>query len=160
MKNPLWSIGGRSVLLLSFFSLIAGMCAAQKLAITIDDLPSEWDAAAGGDAGGDCDQDVLAILKKRHVPPVYGFINAKKLEGSADGAEALKLVGGGGASGKSYLFAHGSGAEHSGGVRAGDRGERAGAGVAARRGMTGTGCAIRICMRETRWRSGARCEPI
>jgi len=34
---------------------------------------------------------VLAILKKRHVPPVYGFINAKKLEGSADGAEALKL---------------------------------------------------------------------
>jgi peptidoglycan/xylan/chitin deacetylase (PgdA/CDA1 family) len=34
---------------------------------------------------------VLAILKKRHAPPVYGFINAKKLEGSADGAEALKL---------------------------------------------------------------------
>jgi peptidoglycan/xylan/chitin deacetylase (PgdA/CDA1 family) len=34
---------------------------------------------------------VLAILKKRHAPPVYGFVNAKKLEGSADGAEALKL---------------------------------------------------------------------
>jgi peptidoglycan/xylan/chitin deacetylase (PgdA/CDA1 family) len=31
------------------------------------------------------------VLKKRHVPPVYGFINAKKLEGSVDGAEALKL---------------------------------------------------------------------
>ena len=36
-------------------------------------------------------KNVLAILKKRHVPPVYGFINAKKLEGNADGAEALKL---------------------------------------------------------------------
>ena len=36
-------------------------------------------------------KNVLAILKKRHVPPVYGFINVKKLEGNADGAEALKL---------------------------------------------------------------------
>src|ERR1700686_1859662 len=33
----------------------------------------------------------LGSLKKRHVTPVYGFINAKKLEGNADGAEALKL---------------------------------------------------------------------
>ncbi len=36
-------------------------------------------------------RDVLAILKKRHVPPVYGFINAKKLEGNPDGAQALEL---------------------------------------------------------------------
>ncbi len=33
----------------------------------------------------------MEILKKRHVPPVYGFINAKKLEGSPDGAEGLKV---------------------------------------------------------------------
>jgi len=36
-------------------------------------------------------KDVLAILKKRHVPPVYGFVNAKKLEGNPEGAEALKV---------------------------------------------------------------------
>jgi peptidoglycan/xylan/chitin deacetylase (PgdA/CDA1 family) len=30
-------------------------------------------------------------LKERRLPPVYGFINAKKLEGNADAAEALKL---------------------------------------------------------------------
>jgi peptidoglycan/xylan/chitin deacetylase (PgdA/CDA1 family) len=36
-------------------------------------------------------RDVVAILKKRHVPPVYGFINAQRLEGNPDGAEALKL---------------------------------------------------------------------
>ena len=35
--------------------------------------------------------NTLAVLKKRHVPPVYGFVNAKKLEGNADAAEALKL---------------------------------------------------------------------
>ena len=39
----------------------------------------------------DTAKNVLEILKKRHVPPVYGFINAKKLEGNADGAEALKV---------------------------------------------------------------------
>jgi len=31
------------------------------------------------------------VLKKRHVPAAYGFINAKKLEGNSDAAEALKL---------------------------------------------------------------------
>lgn len=76
--------------MLSFFSLIAGMCAAQKLAITMDDLPSNG-MLAPGVTRAETATKVLAILKKRHVPPVYGFINAKKLEGSADGAEALKL---------------------------------------------------------------------
>ncbi len=36
-------------------------------------------------------RDTLAILKARKVPPAYGFINAKKLEGNPDAAEALKL---------------------------------------------------------------------
>jgi peptidoglycan/xylan/chitin deacetylase (PgdA/CDA1 family) len=35
--------------------------------------------------------NTLAVLKIRHVPPVYGFVNAKKLEGNNDAAEALKL---------------------------------------------------------------------
>jgi peptidoglycan/xylan/chitin deacetylase (PgdA/CDA1 family) len=36
-------------------------------------------------------RDTLALLKARHAPPAYGFINAKKLEGNPDAAEALKL---------------------------------------------------------------------
>jgi peptidoglycan/xylan/chitin deacetylase (PgdA/CDA1 family) len=36
-------------------------------------------------------RDTLAILSARHAPPAYGFINAKKLEGNSDAAEALKI---------------------------------------------------------------------
>src|SRR5271169_2836695 len=90
MKNSIRLIGWRSVLLLFAFSLIAGVCAAQKLAITMDDLPSNG-MLPPGVTRVETAKNVLAVLKKRHVPPVYGFINAKKLEGSVDGAQALKL---------------------------------------------------------------------
>jgi peptidoglycan/xylan/chitin deacetylase (PgdA/CDA1 family) len=69
---------------------ISGLCAAQKLAITMDDLPLNG-LLPPGVTRVETTKDVLAILKKRHVPPVYGFVNAKKLEGNADAAEALKL---------------------------------------------------------------------
>src|ERR1700680_2991626 len=69
---------------------ISALCAAQKLAITMDDLPLTG-LLPPGVTRMETTKDVLAILKKRHVPPVYGFINAKKLEGNPDGAEALKL---------------------------------------------------------------------
>ena len=86
MKIPVsmtWLVG---------YSLMAlcGICSAQKLAITFDDLPLNGELPPGV-TRAETARNVLAILKKRHVPPVYGFINAKKLEGSADGAEALKL---------------------------------------------------------------------
>src|SRR5271166_40767 len=69
---------------------LCGICSAQKLAITIDDLPQNGELPPGV-TRAEIAKNVLAILKKRHVPPVYGFINAQKLEGSVDGAEALKL---------------------------------------------------------------------
>jgi peptidoglycan/xylan/chitin deacetylase (PgdA/CDA1 family) len=74
------------------FALLAlsGLVLAQKVAITMDDLPMNGKLPPGI-TQAETTSNVLAILKKRHVPPVYGFINAKKLEGSADGAEALKL---------------------------------------------------------------------
>jgi peptidoglycan-N-acetylglucosamine deacetylase len=82
-----WS---KAVMLFLFLVALAGSGAAQKLAITIDDLPQNG-ALPPGVTRVDITRDTLAVLKKRHVPPVYGFINAKKLEGSVDGAEALKL---------------------------------------------------------------------
>jgi peptidoglycan-N-acetylglucosamine deacetylase len=75
------------------FMTHAGICSAQKLAITFDDLPSNG-ALPPGVTQTQNTNDVLAILKKHHVPSVYGFINAKKLEGNPDGAEALKLWAG------------------------------------------------------------------
>jgi peptidoglycan-N-acetylglucosamine deacetylase len=90
MKNVLRLISWKGVLLFLFSLGLAGACAAQKLAITMDDLPSNGPLPPGV-TRVETAKDVLAILKKRHVPPVYGFINAKKLEGSADGAEALKV---------------------------------------------------------------------
>ena len=78
---------------LLFFLLLSGLCllcSAQKLAITFDDLPRNGELPPGVTQAQTA-KDVLAILKERHVPTVYGFVNAKKLEGNADGAEALKL---------------------------------------------------------------------
>jgi len=81
---------GKSLLLSILSMQVAATCAAQKVAITFDDLPVNGKLPPGV-TQAETTKNVLAILKKRHVPPVYGFINAKKLEGIADGAEALKL---------------------------------------------------------------------
>jgi peptidoglycan/xylan/chitin deacetylase (PgdA/CDA1 family) len=69
---------------------VCGVCAAQKLAITFDDLPLNGELPPGV-TRTETARNVLAILKKRHAPPVYGFVNAKRLEGNTDGAEALKV---------------------------------------------------------------------
>jgi peptidoglycan-N-acetylglucosamine deacetylase len=90
MKNMIRSIWWKRVVVFFCFLGLAGACSAQKLAITMDDLPVNG-LLPPGVTRAETAKNVLAILKKRHVPPVYGFINAKKLEGSADGAEALKL---------------------------------------------------------------------
>jgi len=86
MKNPMSVIWRVALLLVA----LCGVCVAQKVAITFDDLPLNGELPPGV-TRAETAKNVLAILHKRHVPPVYGFINAKKLEGSADGAEALKL---------------------------------------------------------------------
>ncbi|MGB0033786.1 MAG: polysaccharide deacetylase family protein [Candidatus Sulfotelmatobacter sp.] len=86
-QNLVCSIG----VLFVFFLGLAEICAAQKLAITFDDLPLNG-LLPPGVTRAETTKHVLEILKKRHVPPVYGFINAKKLEANADGAEALKLL--------------------------------------------------------------------
>jgi peptidoglycan/xylan/chitin deacetylase (PgdA/CDA1 family) len=70
--------------------LIVNLCAAQKAAITFDDLPLNGELLPGV-TRVQIARDALAVLKARHAPPAYGFINAKKLEGNQDAAEALKL---------------------------------------------------------------------
>jgi peptidoglycan/xylan/chitin deacetylase (PgdA/CDA1 family) len=65
-------------------------CFPQKVAITFDDLPLNGDLPPGI-TRVQITKDTIAILKARHLPPTYGFINGKKLEGNPDAAEALKL---------------------------------------------------------------------
>ena len=90
MKHLVQSIYRNAILLFLLPSALAGISAAQKLAITLDDLPLNG-LLPPGVTRAETTKNVLAIFKKRHLPPVYGFINAKKLEGNADAGEALKL---------------------------------------------------------------------
>jgi peptidoglycan/xylan/chitin deacetylase (PgdA/CDA1 family) len=66
------------------------LCHAEKVAVTFDDLPLNGQLAPGTTQALIA-RDTLAVLKRLRVPQVYGFINAAKLEGNRDGAEALKL---------------------------------------------------------------------
>lgn len=70
--------------------IVATLCRAQKVAITFDDLPMNGDLPPGV-TRVQIAHHAIAILRARHLPPAYGFVNAKKLEGSPDAAEALKL---------------------------------------------------------------------
>jgi peptidoglycan/xylan/chitin deacetylase (PgdA/CDA1 family) len=76
--------------LIALVGLSASLCLAQKVAITFDDLPLNGDLPPGV-TRVEIARDTIALLKKRHAPAAYGFINAKKLEGNADAAEALKV---------------------------------------------------------------------
>ena len=76
--------------LLISWLLIVDVCFAQKVAITFDDLPLNGDLPLGV-TQVQIARDTIALLKARHLPPAYGFVNAKKLEGDLDAAEALKV---------------------------------------------------------------------
>lgn len=65
-------------------------CFGQKVAITFDDLPLNGDLPPRV-TRVQIVRDTIAILKARHLPAVYGFINGKKLEDNPDAADALKL---------------------------------------------------------------------
>ena len=69
---------------------VGQFCLAQKVAITFDDLPLNGDLPLGV-TRVEIARQTLAVLKMRQVPAVYGFVNAKKLEGNGDAAEALKV---------------------------------------------------------------------
>ena len=92
--SPFPSIRGQACwLALSLFA--AAMVGAAepdklKVALTFDDLPLNGTLPPGV-SRVDITRDTLAVLKKHRIPPSYGFINARKLEGDPDGAAALAL---------------------------------------------------------------------
>jgi peptidoglycan/xylan/chitin deacetylase (PgdA/CDA1 family) len=60
-----------------------------KVALTFDDLPVNGQVPAGVTLT-QMTRETVAVMKKHRIPASYGFINASKLEGDPDGAEALK----------------------------------------------------------------------
>jgi peptidoglycan/xylan/chitin deacetylase (PgdA/CDA1 family) len=71
-------------------ALAAQDCVAQKVAITFDDLPLNGELPVGV-TRVEIARETLAVLKAHRVPAAYGFVNARKLEGNPDAAEALKI---------------------------------------------------------------------
>src|SRR5579862_5882282 len=63
---------------------------AENVSITFDDLPLNG-TLPQNTTRTQIVQRVVTILMRHEAPPVYGFVNAKRFEGSQDGAEALKL---------------------------------------------------------------------
>src|SRR6185369_2911447 len=102
--NKSW-LCGIAALLVGIGSLLPVPGLAESVAITFDDLPLNGELEPGMTRVRIV-KDVLAILKKQRVPQVYGFINAGKLEGSADGAEALKLWIAGGQRVGNHTYSH------------------------------------------------------
>jgi peptidoglycan/xylan/chitin deacetylase (PgdA/CDA1 family) len=76
-----------------------------KIALTFDDLPINGTLAAGAKQS-DYARDTVAVLKQHHVPPSFGFINAKKLERNPDGALALQIWVAGGNPVANHTYSH------------------------------------------------------
>src|SRR5690348_3041479 len=60
-----------------------------KVALTLDDLPLNG-ALPAGKSREQITRETVAVLRKHRIPPSFGFINARALERSADGARALR----------------------------------------------------------------------
>jgi peptidoglycan-N-acetylglucosamine deacetylase len=83
----------RSLNLALLISLLAGITAAQqrgRIAITVDDLPTHG-AMPPGMTRSEIAKNMIAAFKAAGIPPVYGFVNAEKLDRSWDKADVLKL---------------------------------------------------------------------
>jgi peptidoglycan/xylan/chitin deacetylase (PgdA/CDA1 family) len=75
-------------------SLVAGAACAKeprlKVALTFDDLPLNG-ARPASKTQEQIARDTVAVLRKHHIPPSFGFINARGLERNPDGARALQV---------------------------------------------------------------------
>src|ERR1700704_5707296 len=83
-------ISGLSCFACIYMSLTACAALSQEVAVTVDALPSHG-ALPPGMTRSDIARSILKALKDAHVPKVYGFVNAKKLELHPEDIEVLKL---------------------------------------------------------------------
>src|SRR5262245_46297605 len=64
--------------------------AEKRIALTFDDLPAHGPLPPGV-TRTDIVRQIVRALRDRQSPPVYGFINAKLLEGAPRDAEVLRI---------------------------------------------------------------------
>ena len=76
-----------------------------KVALTFDDLPIHG-ALPPGETRLDIAKSVLSTLKHEHMPPVYGFINAEKLQTQPDTIDVLRLWRSAGEPLGSHTYSH------------------------------------------------------
>jgi peptidoglycan/xylan/chitin deacetylase (PgdA/CDA1 family) len=69
----------RRCILAGSLVLAAGLACGQQMAVTIDDLPVHGPLPPGM-TRLEIAQSILATLKREKMPPVYGFINAERVE--------------------------------------------------------------------------------
>ncbi len=98
-------ISGLSYFACIYMLLSTGAALAQEVAVTVDDLPSHG-ALPAGMTRSDVATSILKALKDAHVPKVYGFVNAKKLELHPEDIEVLKLWRNGGFPLGNHTYAH------------------------------------------------------
>jgi peptidoglycan/xylan/chitin deacetylase (PgdA/CDA1 family) len=95
----------RGLVLAAVAVVVAANARAEPVAITFDDLPHNGELAPGT-RESDLVRRTLKILEARRLPPAYGFVNAAKLEGNPDGAEALRLWIAGGQRVGNHAYSH------------------------------------------------------
>lgn len=102
-----WLAGGLLALTATLISTlgVSGIAAAEKIALTFDDLPLNGSLPAGV-TEVDIARDAVAILNERKLAPAYGFINAARLEGNPTGAQALKIWREGGQRVGNHTYTH------------------------------------------------------
>jgi peptidoglycan/xylan/chitin deacetylase (PgdA/CDA1 family) len=76
-----------------------------KVALTFDDLPLNG-AKPASKSREQIARDTVAVLKKHRIPPSFGFINARGLEQSTDGARALQVWIGSGNPLGNHTYSH------------------------------------------------------
>jgi peptidoglycan/xylan/chitin deacetylase (PgdA/CDA1 family) len=78
---------------------------AQQVALTFDDLPDHGPLPTG-QTRLDIANSILATLRDQHIPQVYGFVNAAKLEKVPDDAAVLKVWRAAGEPLGSHTYSH------------------------------------------------------
>ena len=76
-----------------------------EVALTFDDLPLNG-ALPAGKTKEQIARETVAVLAKHHIPPSFGFVNARGLEGSPDGARALQVWIGSGNPLGNHTYSH------------------------------------------------------
>lgn len=89
--------------------LLAGAALAAepraRVALTFDDLPLNGSKPAAK-SQEQIARETVAVLQKYHVPPSFGFINARGLERNPDGARALQVWIGSGNPLGNHTYSH------------------------------------------------------